>query len=422
MTLRVLCSAGASGRDLRPYKNYRGQAGVKLRMSKSRWAGLVLVIVVAAYFGLGAMRPAPLPVLATSPAAIADIEDTVIATGTLESSRLVSVGAQASGQIKSLNVQVGEQVNAGDLIAEIDSTTQQNTLRNAEASIANTRAQRAARQADLNRAELHYKRQKALLKADATTHEQFEIADATLQTSRAQIDASDAQLVQAQSSLDTARANLGYTQILAPMSGTVVAIVAREGQTVNAVQSSPTIVKLAKLDTITVTAGISEADVTRVKAGQTVYFTTLGDTKKRYYGKLRSIAPAPASIEQDTGGRSSNATGGTTQAVYYNAIFEVPNPTGELRIAMTAQVYVVLKEAKQVLTIPTAALGDQAADGSYSVRVVDAQGQPQPRRITVGINNNVNAQVLSGLTAGEKVVVGDAAAASRSNNNAVIFR
>ncbi|HEY0467804.1 MAG TPA: efflux RND transporter periplasmic adaptor subunit [Polyangiaceae bacterium] len=392
-------------------------------MSKSRWVGLVLVVVVLAYAGLRSTRSAPPPRLATSPVEIADIEDTVIATGTLESSLLVSVGAQASGQIKSLKVQLGQQVKAGDLIAEIDSTTQQNTLRNAEAAIASNRAQRAVQQANLKLAELTWKRQKALLTEDATTRAEFERAEATLETSRAQIEAADAQLAQVQSSLDTARANLGYTQIVAPMSGTIVAIVAREGQTVNAVQSSPTIVKLAKLDTVTVTAGISEADVIRVKAGQTVYFTTLGDTHKRYYGKLRSIAPAPASIEQDTGGRSSNAGGGSNQAVYYNAIFEVPNPTGELRIAMTAQVFVVLNEAKQVLTIPTAALGDQAADDSYTVRVVDAQGQPQPRRVTVGINNNVNAQVTAGLKAGERVVVGEAAAAgSGPNNNAVIFR
>jgi macrolide-specific efflux system membrane fusion protein len=379
-------------------------------MSKSRWVGLALLVVVLAYFGLRNMRPVPPPRLATSPAVVADIEDTVIATGTLESSLLVSVGAQASGQIKSLKVQLGQQVKAGDLIAEIDSTTQQNTLRNVEAQIANNRAQRAVQQANLKLAELNFKRQTALLAEDATTRAQLEQAEATLATSRAQIEASDAQLAQVQSSLDTARANLGYTQIVAPMSGTVVALVAREGQTVNAVQSSPTIVKLAKLDTITVTAGISEADVIRVKTGQTVYFTTLGDTKKRYYGKLRSIAPAPASIETDTGSRSGNSSGGATQAVYYNATFEVPNPTGELRIAMTAQVYVVLNEAKQVLIIPTAALGDQAADGSYAVQVVDAQERPQPRQVTVGINNNVDAQITGGLTAGERVVVGEAAA------------
>ncbi len=151
----------------------------------------------------------------------------------------------------------------------------------------------------------------------------------------------------------------------------------------------------------------------RVKPGQTVYFTTLGDSRKRYYGKLRSVAPAPSSIEQDTGGRSPNASGGATQAVYYNAIFEVPNPDGELRIAMTAQVNVVLAEAKQVLTIPSAALGEQAADGGYTVQVPDARGLPQPRRITVGINNNVNAQVTSGLAAGDQVVVGMAMPGAR---------
>jgi macrolide-specific efflux system membrane fusion protein len=268
---------------------------------------------------------------------------------------------------------------------------------------------------------LTQRRQKNLLADDATTRAELEAADLTLESSRAQIEASDARLAQAQSSLDTARANFGYTQIVAPMSGTIVAIVAREGQTVNAVQSSPTIVKLAKLDTITVTAGISEADVIRVKAGQTVYFTTLGDSKKRYYGKLRSIAPAPASIETDTGGRSANSSGGATQAVYYNATFEVPNPTGELRIAMTAQVFVVLNEAKQVLTIPTAALGEQAAGGAYTVQVVDAQGWPQPRRITVGINNNVDAQVIDGLKAGEQVVVGDASAAGFNSSGGAVM-
>jgi macrolide-specific efflux system membrane fusion protein len=380
---------------------------------------LAVAVLIGGYFGLRSLRPAPPPRLATSPVTIADIEDTVIATGTIESSQLVSVGAQASGQIKSVKVQVGDQVLAGDLIAEIDATTQLNTLRAAEAAIATNLAQREVQAANLKLAELNYKRQTALLAGDATTRSAFETAEAQYHTSQAQKRAADAQSEQVQSQLDTARANLGYTRILAPMSGTVVAIVVREGQTVNAVQSSPTIVKLAKLDMVTVTAGISEADVSRVKAGQTVYFTTLGNSRKRYYGKLRSIAPAPSSIEQDTGGRSANSSGGSTQAVYYNAVFEVPNPEGELRIAMTAQVYVVLAEAKQVLTIPSAALGDPLPDGKYTVRVVDAQGQPQPRQINVGINNNVMAEVTGGLATGDQVVMGEAVAGTTPGGNAV---
>ncbi|HTQ37276.1 MAG TPA: efflux RND transporter periplasmic adaptor subunit [Steroidobacteraceae bacterium] len=391
-------------------------------MSKTRWTALVLLLAVAAWIGARSLRPPPAPRLATAPAVLADIEDTVIATGTLESSQLVSVGAQASGQIKSLQVELGQHVQQGQLIAEIDATTQRNTVRTAEAVVTSTLAQQKAQQATLTQTELNFKRQKALLDQDAATRETFEAAQAAYDTARAQMEATNAQLEQAQSSLDTAKANLGYTQILAPISGTVVAIVAREGQTVNAVQSSPTIVKLAKLDTITVRAGISEADVVRVKPGQTVYFTTLGDSHKRYYGKLRTIAPAPSSIEQDNGGGGGNSSGNSSQAVYYNATFEVPNPDGTLRIAMTAQVYVVLAEAKHVVTIPASALGDQAPDGSYTIQVADAQGHARPRRIKVGINNNINAQVTSGLAAGERVVVGMAMpGASPSNSGAFII-
>jgi macrolide-specific efflux system membrane fusion protein len=377
-------------------------------MTRTRWTVLTLLVLVVGYFGLQSMRPDPPPRLATSPVTVADIEDTVIATGTIESSQLVSVGAQASGQIQSLKVQVGQQVEVGELIAEIDATTQLNALRAAEAAVTANRAQRDVQAANLRLAELNYRRQSALLAEDATSQSAFETAEAQYHVNQAQKRAAESQSEQVQSQLDNARANLGYTRILAPISGTVVAIVVREGQTVNAVQSSPTIVKLAKLDTVTVTAGISEADVARVRSGQTVYFTTLGNPRKRYYGKLRSIAPAPSSIEQDTGGRSVNASGGSTQAVYYNAVFEVPNPEGDLRIAMTAQVYVVLAEAKQVLAIPSAALGDAMPDGQYSVRVMDAQGMPEPRQITVGINNNVMAEVTAGLVAGEQVVMGEA--------------
>jgi macrolide-specific efflux system membrane fusion protein len=377
-------------------------------MTRTRWTVLTLLVLVVGYFGLQSMRPDPPPRLATSPVTVADIEDTVIATGTIESSQLVSVGAQASGQIQSLKVQVGQQVEVGELIAEIDATTQLNALRAAEAAVTANRAQRDVQAANLRLAELNYRRQSALLAEDATSQSAFETAEAQYHVNQAQKRAAESQSEQVQSQLDNARANLGYTRILAPISGTVVAIVVREGQTVNAVQSSPTIVKLAKLDTVTVTAGISEADVARVRSGQTVYFTTLGNPRKRYYGKLRSIAPAPSSIEQDTGGRSVNASGGNTQAVYYNAVFEVPNPEGDLRIAMTAQVYVVLAEAKQVLAIPSAALGDAMPDGQYVVRVMDAQGMPEPRQITVGINNNVMAEVTAGLVAGEQVVMGEA--------------
>jgi macrolide-specific efflux system membrane fusion protein len=366
---------------------------------------------VVALMVMSALRPAPAPALATSPVVVGDIENTVVATGSLEASEMVSVGAQVSGQIKSLKVALGDRVKAGDLIAEIDSTTQLNKVRNARAALTSTRAQRAVQVATLKQAELAFERQKTMLKEEATSHADYESAEATLATTRAQIQALDAQIEQGQTELDTAEANLGYTRIVAPMAGTVVAIVAKEGQTVNANQSTPTIVKLAKLDTITVSAEISEADVVKVQPGQTVYFTILGNPEKRYYGKLRTIEPAPESIASESSAAgSSSSSSSSSQAIYYNGLFEVPNPTGELRISMTAQVYLVLDEAKGTLVIPSAALGAREPDGRYTVMVVNAEGKPEPRRVSVGINNNANAQVLSGLKAAEKVVVGEASA------------
>ena len=200
---------------------------------------------------------------------------------------------------------------------------------------------------------------------------------------------------------DTAKLNVGYTRILAPMAGVVVAIVTQLGQTVNANQSAPTIIKLALLDTITVKAQISEADVVRVKPGQKVYFTILGAPDKRYYTTLRSVEPAPESIATET--QSSSNT-----AIYYNGLLDVPNPEGRLRISMTAQVYIVQSEAKAVITIPSAAIDQAGRRGPASVRVVGADGKPEKRTVKVGINNNVNAQILEGLAEGDKVVLSEA--------------
>lgn len=354
-------------------------------------------------------HPKDATVFATVPAVIGDIEDTVIAAGSLEASRMVSVGAQVSGQIKSLHVQLGDQVNAGDLIAEIDSTLQENDVRDARAAMAVARAERNMEAATLKRMQLAFERQKMMLAEDATSRAEYELAEAELNAIRARIEALDAQIEQRQTRLDVAIANLGYTKIRAPMDGVVVAVVVKEGQTVNAMQAAPTIVKLAQLDTMTVNAEISEADVVKIKPGQPVYFTILGNPEKRYHGTLRTIEPAPKSLEAETPAAAGGASSGNSNdAIYYNALFEVANPERELRISMTAQVYIVLKSAHSVLTIPSVALGDRTADGRFSVRVLNGESGPSVRTVDIGINNRNVAQVLDGLSAGEQVIVGEA--------------
>jgi len=334
-----------------------------------------------------------------------DITQEVIATGTLEAYRLVTVGAQVSGQLKSLAVTLGQTLKTGDTIAEIDSLPQQNNVRDAEAALNSLKAQLASRQAVLKQSELAFARQKRLLAADATAREAYESAQASLDTARAEVTVTESQITQAEANLNTAQLDLGYTHIVAPIDGVVVAIVTQEGQTVNANQSAPTIIKMAQLDTMTIKAQISEADVTRVKPGQRIYFTILGEPGRRYEATLRGVEPAPDSINDE----STSSSSSSSTAIYYNGLFDVPNLEGQLRISMTAEVHIILAEAKNALVVPATALGTRDEDGRYAVRVQQPDGRFMTRQVKVGINNNVTAEILDGLAEGDKVVIADMA-------------
>lgn len=351
--------------------------------------------------------------LLTAEVRSANIEQTVIATGTLEAFKQVSVGAQVSGQITRLHVDFGDQVKQGEPIAEIDSMTQQNDLANAKASLANVKAQRAVQAATLKKVQLAFARQQSMLAQNASSREDYETAEADLNTAKAQVAALDAQIQQAQIQVSTAEVDLGYTKITAPIDGTVVGVVVKEGQTVNSAQSAPTIVKVAQLDKMTVRAEISEADVVNLQPGLPVYFTILGEPGKRHEATLRMIEPAPDSINtSDSSSSSSSSTTSTDTAVYYIAVFDVPNADGKLRISMTTEVNIVLDSVKDAASVPVSALGSANRDGSYTVQVLGKGGKVEERQIRTGLEDSINAQVLDGLQVGDKVVLGDAAAGS----------
>lgn len=379
-----------------------------LPRTRRGWIAAAIAVLVAALLLALLLRPDPRPALATSPVTRGDLEQTVEATGIIKPSQLVSVGAQVSGRIETLKVALGDQVKAGALIAEIDSRTQLNTLESAQAALRNARANREAQLATLRQYELAFKRQETMLAADATSRADYELAKANLDAARAQITALDATIVQEETTVSTARTNLEYAKITAPIDGTVLAIVSKQGQTVNANQSAPTIVMLGDLDTMTVYAEISEADVVKTKTGQDVYFTILGNQDKRYTSTLRDIAPAPESVTSEDESSSTSTSSTSSSAIYYNGLFDVANPDGVLRTYMTAQVSIVLGNAKDVLIIPAAALGGKQSDGSYTVQVVDAKGRPAARKVVVGLNNGAQAEIKSGLEEGEQVVVGEA--------------
>lgn len=359
----------------------------------------------AAFFG----PPEP-PAFLTDQARVADMEDTVLATGELDAFELVSVGAQASGQVKSLLVAVGDKVSKGQLIAEIDSLTQQNTLKTAKAALRNVQAQLRAKRATLRQQEATLVRQKKLLAGDAGSREDYEAALADRDVTKAEIAALEAQIEESEVDVSTAEVNLGYTRITAPMDGVVVAVITKQGQTVNAAQSAPTIIKLAQLDTMTINAEISEADVVRVEPGQKVYFTILGEPDSRYEATLRTIKPAPESIEDDSTSSSSSSSS-SSSAIYYIGQFDVPNPDHKLRIDMTAQCTIVLSEAKGAVCIPSTALGDKDPQGNYSVEVLGKDGKPERRLVKVGISANTKVQIIEGIQAGERVIIGQALSA-----------
>ena len=376
---------------------------VRRRRRWKRWAALlVLVLAGVAAWGYMALRPPPDPLqgLALYTVARGDIEDAVLAQGTLEASELVSIGAQVSGIVKSVAVGLGDDVKTGDLIAEIDPTDKQNAVRSAEAALANLAAQKTARETDRQKAARALERAQRLSGNNVISAADLEAAQSQLQSAEAQIAAIAAQMQQAEVQLETARVDLSRTRIVAPMAGTVVAVLADAGQAISAQASSPTVAKIANLDKMLIRTKISEADITRVKPGQAVHFTVLGAPDRPIKATLTSIDPAPRSIATTT---TTSTT--TTDAVYYDGIVEVPNPDRSLRISMTAEVNIVLKASTGALLVPASALR-RAGPDAYLVSIVNAAGVPEDRPVKVGINNKVMAEILDGLREGDRVVGG----------------
>lgn len=370
-----------------------------------------------------------------------DLEDTVTATGTLQPRDYVDVGTQVSGQLKKLHVAIGAVVKESALLAEIDPTVYVTRVDAGQAQLRNLRAQLADKESQLVLAQQQLARQQSMMRDNATTAEALQTAEAALRSVAAQIESVKAQIQQTESTLRGDEASLGYTRIYAPMSGTVVSQAAKQGQTLNANQQAPIVMRIADLSVMTVQSQVSEADVSRLRLGMDVYFTTLGGGEKRWYGKLRQVLPTPEVINN---------------VVLYNALFDVPNPDQALKTQMTAQVFFVIAAVRDAIQVPVAALrpagaegrrrgkggegrhpeksgaaGDAApgaagaaraggagqavvtgdprslyADGKAVVRVVNAEGKAEDRTIRVGVMNRVSAEVVAGLEPGERVVIG----------------
>lgn len=457
-----------------------------------KWGVIALIAVILSVVLYKMFKPKEqAPNYLTATAELGDIENNVMASGKVKALNTVDVGAQVSGEVKRLFVKVGDEVQKGDLIAQIDQVTQKNNLSNEQASLEQSQAaiesaeaelqsraaslksaqaDLASKQSELKQAQSDFQRLQSLLDIDAISQQEFatqatkvdtakaavanslaaiDSAQAAIATTRANINSQRAALKKSQTNVSTAQEDLSYTTIRAPMSGTVVSITTEQGTTVNANQSAPTIVTLADLSTVRINAQISEADVINVQAGMPVYFNIIGNPDQKYDATLKAIEPAPEVISE---------TSSTDSAIYYVGYIEVPNAERRFRIDMTAQVYVIVNQAKNALLIPSAALqpfssgksgrGNRSAkSGSnlgsnnsgnnkagnkgssannadtnnrqaattnkstdankYMVRVLKSDGSVVDTPVTVGINNRVNAQILSGLKVGDEIILSE---------------
>lgn len=363
-------------------------------------------IIIAAAIGWGGFSltsSSPQTAMQLEAISTGDIEKVVLVTGTLKPALQVNVGAQVNGQLRRLYVRQGDRVKKGQLLAEIDPTLQESDLNNAQAQLASAKAQKLSSQSMLVQYRQEYERQRTMMRDGSAVRSDFEQAKAQYEAQQQQIDVNNAQIVQAEMAVKTASANLGYTRIVAPIDGEVLGIVTSEGQTIVSSQTAPTILVLAELDTMQVETRISEADIQKIHAGQPLWFYVIANPEKRYDSVMGIVQPAPKEALADQS-MSSNGSNQQTSAVYYIGTFEVANAQRELKTSMTAQVFIRIAEAKNVLRIPIAALGHALNADHYQITVLQ-EGKPHSRTVRIGINDRQYAEVLEGLSAGDQVVI-----------------
>ncbi|AUI66361.1 MULTISPECIES: efflux RND transporter periplasmic adaptor subunit [Glaesserella] len=351
----------------------------------------------------------------TEASKIGNLDKSVLATGSIRANQRTEVGAQVSGKIQKLHVVLGQSVKKGELIAEIDSETQQNNLNTAQAELLAYKTQLNAKQVALNVAESNYQRLSKLYAQKSTSLNDLEAAKNELVTAKANLEDVKSKIQVAEISVNTAKTNLGYTNITSPIDGIIVSMPVSEGQTVNSNQTSPTIVQVADLSKVLVKLEIAEGDIAQVKADQSVSFTTLAEPNRYYQGKIKSIDPALTTLTDN----SYTEASGNSNAVYYYANVVVDNPDMSLRIGMTTQGKVIIAERNGVLLIPTTAIKKREKENI--VQILE-NGKAIEKSVQIGLSDSQYTEIISGLTEGEQVITTQRSADEQIGNNNMRIR
>lgn len=345
-----------------------------------------------------------------------DITQTVTATGALNPVVLVSVGTQVSGTVQKLYVDYNSQVKAGQVLLTLDPTL-------FKAQVAQDQANLASAEATLSYAQSNEDRIAMLYKQDYETKQDLDQAIEARAAAQAAVAAAHAVLLHDQT-------NLSYTVIRSPVNGTVINRVVDVGQTVAASFNTPTLFTIGKnLKQMQIDTTVDEADVGAVRLGQAVTFTVDAYPNRTFKGMVKQIR--------------LNAT--TTQnVVTYDVVVAVDNQDLSLLPGMTAYTTILINQKNHVLLVPNAALRVHLArshaggSGSFAgntpagnganaanagmVYVLGPRG-PHPVRLTLGITDNTNTEVLSGqLQAGDKIITGLQGAGPQGPQRSSFFR
>ncbi|MFO7769298.1 MAG: efflux RND transporter periplasmic adaptor subunit [bacterium] len=305
-----------------------------------------------------------------------DISATVMAMGVVRPmvGAEVKVGSRVSGVVKSLRAQIGDRVERGQVIAELDDAEFSARVAQNQASLEKARAE--AGLARLNRDRL-----RTMSEREFVSRQQADSAESALK-------AAEAQVRLAEANLESARIQLSYTRITAPITGIVASVSTQEGETVAASLAAPTFVNIIDLDRLEVQAYVDETDIGRIREGQQARFTVDSYPAEEFEGEVTAIYPK--AVIQDN-------------VVNYVTTIRIADP-GELvlRPEMTAAVTIVLEPRADVLAVPSAAVGRDRAE--RYVTVVE-EGMPARRSVRVGWTQGGWTEITEGLEEGERILL-----------------
>ncbi|HVA84279.1 MAG TPA: efflux RND transporter periplasmic adaptor subunit [Candidatus Binataceae bacterium] len=328
----------------------------------------------------------------------------VTATGTVNPVVTVQVGTYVSGPIVKLYCDFNTQVKEGQICAKIDPRPYEITVEQARANLANAQAQLKKDQAALVYDRLEYQRNLALVKENVVSQDTVDSARSTADQAAAQVELDRANIQQQQAALHAAQVNLGYTDIISPVDGTVVLRNVDVGQTVAASFQTPTLFLIAQdLTRMQVDASVSESDVGPVRIGQPAEFTVDAFPHHPFPASVSQVRQAPITVQN---------------VVTYDVVLSVSNPELLLKPGMTANAKIVTAEQEDVLKVPLQALrfspdgGDHSGnpahrhgDHTASLWVLDGNALRQVQ-VVRGIDDGASVEILSGgLKPGDQIVI-----------------